>query len=593
MPLAALRSIKGTDFIPDSPSHPSPLQGSWRPLLAHVFQGRRFSVFLYASFLIPYFWLTLPRLHLPGPPLDETVTVMPLFGENGTFSLKVRETALPLNLVAYHGAMESYIVLPFIRFFQSTTEALRLCSVLCGALTLVAVYAACRAFFQDVRIAWGAAFFLSTFSPYVTGTRLGIYHGAIPLLFQTAVLVCLMRFIETGRNRHVYIASVLQGGAVSCRSWFLFSMISLWGPSLVLFWKRFGAAFSPRSWTAARKMAFCLCFFIAGAFPLSFYIVLKTEHFETAVADRFPVTRMGYDNLKYAENLGGRLREFLRLWSHDDFLVEGFPLAPQPAYKRVFWGAALASVCLWLALSIAFKIGPFSPRQKALFLVYPLLLLLFSPFTLSGVRPNHLFPMIPPLAVAIVLALVVAVDSLSPRLGTRGGTMIVVLALTALKLGDFPSLQSRLKTMKDVSPYYTDAVYPLSDWLLANPLPGPLVVSFRISQPLMYLMSSRIEFERFERSDPKEKRAGAPAYLIAYSEKGGFRIYPEDFHTGLPEFAAVAEKVREFRGLNGEPMIDVYRVRTGVPGLMGFAERHPGFVSSDDFVYAYNLKRVL
>lgn len=593
MPLAASRSIKGTGFIPDLAPHPCSPREDGSPFSGHVLHGRLFSAVVYASFLIPYFWLTLPRLHLPGPPLDETVTVMPLFGENGTFSLKIWGMALPLNLVAYHGALESYIVLPFIRLFHSTAEALRLCSILCGALTLVAVYIACRAFFRDIRIAWGAAFFLSTFSPYVTGTRLGIYHGAIPLLFQTAVLVCLMRFIETGRDRHAYVASMLQGCAVSCRSWLLFSMISLWGPSLVLFRERFGPAFFPRSWIAARKLVFCLCFFAAGAFPLTLYIALRTKHFETAVTDRFPVTLMGYDNLKYVENLGGRLREFLRLWSHDDFLVEGFPSTPQPAQKRALWGAVLVSACLWLALSIAFKIGPFSPRQKALFLVYPLLLLLFSPFTLSGVRPNHLLPMIPPLAVAIILALVIAVDSLSPRLGARGGVMVVVLALTALKLGDFPSLQSRLRTMKDVSPYYTDAVYPLSDWLLANPLPGPVVVSFRISQPLMYLMSSRIEFEKVERNDSKGEKVSAPAHLIAYSEKGGSRIYADDFHTGLPEFAAVAEKVREFRGLNGEPMIDVYRVRAGVQALKDFAERHPGFVSSGDFICAYDMKREL
>ncbi len=510
-----------------------------------------------------------------------------LFGEFRHLSLKIGALNLPLGMVDYHGAMECYVLFPFVRFLGPTPYALRLCSVLFGALTLVVIYRTCRIFFQDKRIAWGSAFFLSTFPAYVTGARFGTYHGVIPMFFQSLVLLGLVLFSSSEKKRWLYSAAFFQGCAVSCRSWFLFSMISIWSAFPLLFPR----LFLSRLRAPARSLFLCAALFLAGAFPLTLYVAVHTKLFISSVLEHFPNTGH-YDNLDYGKNLAQRLAQFFDVWSHDEFLAEAFPgNVERSKTEERFWKIVVGCSVLWLILLIVFRVRVLRSPQKSLFLLYPFLLFLFSPFTLSWPRENHLFPLIPLVAIMIVLAGVTAADVLFRKFDPRSRLAIVLAALVFVRLGDPPLLQANLRAMKGASPYYTNALYDLKDWLMAHPLRGPIVIDFDTAVLLKYLMGKNFAFERvgFRDNLPVEL-ADRPVYLIVHPPESAPHVFQYDLCFDIKEFEGPGRIVRRFYNADGAPMIDICKLETGVRGLTEFYARHPRYAVSDKYLsvfYAY------
>lgn len=548
---------------------------------------------LIATFLIPYFIITLPRLTLPGPHFDEILAIWPLLGY--FHQLNIGSFHFPLDMVGYNGAMESYVVAPFVKIFGPTINALRICSILFGALTLIAIFFICYNFFHDRRVAWGSAFFLATLSAYVTGTKLGIYSGIIPLFFQTMVLLCLFIFLQKKKMHYFYLSCFLQGVALGGHSSILFSIMALWISNVFILKAPFqqillgcsrdaklSAGHSPKcahllGWAYLHKLFLCIVLLIVGAFPFSLYLTLHGKYFFSTVYNRFSATSSGYDNSNYIDNLKFRYKQLINLWSNDLFLWQAFPdRAKDPQFgKREIRGRWLINLSvIVLVASALFRLGNFSWRQNLFLLSYFLSLLFLSPLVIGGPSVHHLLPLIPLLVIIIVLAIVNFVDIFCKSLNKKMRTLLFVIIIVILRVIDPPMMQSYIKTMKGVNYYCTDAVYSLTDWLLKNNLAGPAIIEESLAIELAYFTSKKIIYDDYTHQKERWKELGKHAYLFAYKTNLNAR-FDESKSMKLSDFNRTAKLIKTFNDSNGEEMIVVYEINDSVDGLMNFINKDP------------------
>jgi hypothetical protein len=544
--------------------------------------ARRFrlasSLLVPLSFLTIYFFLASPRLSLPGLFVDEVVTVSPLWEE--ALSVKWGAWSFPVSLMGYHGALESYVFAPFAALLGNTPEALRVCAGLFGGAALLAVYGFCLVLFRNRWIAWGSAFFLGTLSSYVTGSRLGMYHGIIPLFFQMAALYFFVRWFRILERRSLYAAFLLQGAAVGCRIWFLFGLVAAACAGLALCRRsRFRRLASLGFSRAARTGAMCFFLFAVGAFPLTLHVGIRGGEFLSRFRARY--SQQGPALSEYAHYLKVHVvHQLPRLWGDDDFLNEIFPPASGASVK---WGTCLAAGLgiFWFACLAFLRRGAIHWRKRAFVLSFPLVWILLVPF--SGPRPNHLFAVIPFLAIVFVASAEEVWRLAGRRWGRRPVAVGFVATLALVRLGDWPLLPSRLAAMDGVSPYFGDAIYPLADWLRHETPNETVAADFRMVLPLRYLL-----WDGFRLSEKEPSRSGEEPILLM--------LYGAPPPAPPLEIERHATFAREFRGRGGHSRIGVYRLRdasawngqaedpgtpTAVPFFRGTVERKdPGFVPS-------------
>ena len=519
-----------------------------------------------------YGLFVLPRLGSPGLNLEEVYTIMPalkLLGYKATAGdlafLEFKCLSLPLAFGLYHGAIESYLAAPFIAALGTTPEALSACTIFLGAATLSLFFHLARALTRSRAFGAFGAVLLAVHPTFVSATREGFNGGSALLLFETAALLGLLYWRRTGRAGPLYAACLALGLGLGSRGWFIYCL-----PALAVLAVVFRPRASPRdlarralrSW---RTFFFSLVIFMLGAMPF----ILQHVRLQFQGGGPSIFSMMEADNLDYRKNLSVRLTQIESLLHRDVILEEQFPQAPSEPY-RFHWPVFCACL-VWSLASLRLGRGRSGWAARTFFLVYFIVFLAGSTFTLRGLNALQLLPLLPVAAIIVTLSVQDALRFLRPD---RRAPLLALLVVLALAL-DAPKIQSRLKGgMAGVSMLYSDATSQAALWLRNNDHRHVATLDWGML-PIDYLEAGRITLDRYwyaAKLPPEEREKGAARMRRSLSNPDSIYLMYVDPPKSLPSAQGLFfEEIRRlgmgvvelarFSREDGRPVIRAVRAR--------------------------------
>ncbi len=402
-----------------------------------------------------YFALALPQIDLPGVHNDEAAeaglqAMQILSGQPiaafRDVGLSIGDRTFPLMVQDYIGAFNVYFVLPFFAAFGSTVSALRLYTVLIGAVTMLCTHGFMAEAFGK-RPAFIASLLLAASPSFIFWQRQGVFVASLTSTLTMATLwvgaVWAKRGSPTTAWKWAALLGLLCGAGLYAKLLFVWviggmigALIVINTPSLARLalsavqnpkpqipnpnptynnqqshsasLRGLSSAIShqqffphtptlphlfPRTPALADLLAFALGLFI-GLSPLIAYN-LQTGGTLASVGANLTTSYYGVNNLDFAENLRGRIDQFNAVLEGRDHLwyLGG-------SFGNGGWQTAMRLSALVVLARAVFR------RQRSRLPLALLLLLAFgviqSSFTVSGLFPTHfaIFAALPAVIVA-------------------------------------------------------------------------------------------------------------------------------------------------------------------------------------------------
>ncbi|MDP3047145.1 MAG: glycosyltransferase family 39 protein, partial [Chloroflexota bacterium] len=312
--------------------------------------------------LLVFLALTLTQLELPGLYYDEALDVVPsmqlLLGQPVTLEhgvgVWVGNTALPVMMMDYLGAVNTYLMIPFFALLGVNVYALRLMTVVLSAITLVLAYRVGRRFFGEA-VALLATFLLAIHPSFVFWSRMGITVTSVMTVFSLGSLLAFLRWWDRRDGRWFIAGCLLLGLGLWSKLLFLWWILALMAVGIALLawqameegsgWtRRFASALvelvtRPHFWAG-------LMAFLTGAAPLIWYNVVSGATFAT-LQKNLVTTEYGVNNLDLGRNLATAWDTFRVLLDGSYFWYQGGPFA-NDAYLSIFVIGAVGAVSLVL-----------------------------------------------------------------------------------------------------------------------------------------------------------------------------------------------------------------------------------------------------
>ncbi|MBI1879106.1 MAG: glycosyltransferase family 39 protein, partial [Chloroflexi bacterium] len=259
----------------------------------------------------------------------------------------------------YIGALNTYATLPFIALLGPTPTALRLMSILVGALTLGLAYWLTYRLSGDCRVGLTAALFLAVDPTFIFWNRQGIFVTAITAAIGLAATLCWLHRIHGGSIGWAAAGAFLFGLGVYAKLLFVWLMVALVGAVILLnlpdLLKRPGEAV--KKWKT--DFAIAVPAFLLGCWPLIAYNIQTGGTFLN-VTQNVATSYYGVNNLAFGPNLLDRLRQFITLLDGSHLWYLGQIIGnPIPA---IIFGIILVA----LGVGVSLKSAPVS-TQVALF----------------------------------------------------------------------------------------------------------------------------------------------------------------------------------------------------------------------------------
>ncbi len=347
-----------------------------------------------AAFLVPlalYLALTLYQIDLPGPNYDEAVeakaAVQLLRGlpveahRDAVITLFGRR--LPLMVVDYVGALNTYGLLLTFKLGGINVSAMRLWPIFVGAIILGLTFLLAKET-AGLRAAFLAALLLAVQPSFIFFTRQGIYVTNTTIAFSLAILLALWRLVRTGNLRWWWLIAFLAGLGLWAKFIMLWPLVAtvVLAPMVWVMRKQFGldpaAGFSPRQLFRPTAILFALLAFLLGLSPFLLFN-LQTGATFSHFLGTLNQSYYGVENANYLANLAtrwGQIGDYLQ-GNHFWYLGGAF----SDTLARPAWLLGLAII---IGLMIWRRRDPHQ-RADALralfFYVYALLLLLQTPLT--------------------------------------------------------------------------------------------------------------------------------------------------------------------------------------------------------------------
>jgi 4-amino-4-deoxy-L-arabinose transferase-like glycosyltransferase len=500
---------------------------------------RSFFIVYRSSFIIfiplaIYFALALPQLNLPGLHNDEAAEAglqamqilsgQPIAVFRGA-GIEIGGRTFPLMVQDYIGAFNVYFVLPFFAAFGNTVTALRLYTVLIGAVTLAITFGLVTEAVSK-RAAFIAAILLAASPSFIFWQRQGVFVASLTATFTVAALWTGTAWAKRGGWKWAALLGLLCGAGLYAKLLFVWviggavaALAILNLPAVIRYSLRSrphlrslsrrergdlaqspsplrgeerSLTLFPRTATAPDLIAFTLAILLALT-PLFVYNIQTGGTF-LSVGANLTTSYYGVNNLNFAENLRARIDHFRAVIAGSDHLwyLGG-------SFENGMWEPALTLAALVIIGRWLFR------RQRSRLPVAILLLLIFgivqSSFTVSGLFPTHfaIFTPLWPIVVALACETIfdpfyepIFIHLSGPNLNTLSGGWVVgwlgfvnmgmvVLAVgvTSLFARDVivtSQYHAALNQSGGLGPH-SDAVYRLTDWLKENAPEGAPVVA--------------------------------------------------------------------------------------------------------------------
>ncbi|MBI4314695.1 MAG: glycosyltransferase family 39 protein [Chloroflexi bacterium] len=377
------------------------------------------SSFILALPLAVYFALALPRLTLPGLHNDEAAEAGLPAGQilDGQPISAFRDAGLPLGgriyplmVQDYIGALNVYLVLPFFALLGPTVVALRLYTVLVGALTLLCTYGFARRAF-GTRPAFIAALLLAASPSFIFWQRQGVLVMSLTAALAMACLWAGAIWAQSNAKtawRWAALLGLLCGAGVYAKLLFVWIIGGVAGAlaviNLPIVIRYLFQNIKPHTPTPPHLFPHTPTLpdvfsftagLLVGLSPLIIYN-LQTGGTLASVGGNLGTSFYGVNNADFFANLRGRWDQFQAVTEGRDHLwyLGG-------SFGNGGWQTALRLAALVIVGRAAFR------RQRSRAPVAILLTLAFgvaqSAFTVSGLFPTHfaIFAPLWPLVVAL------------------------------------------------------------------------------------------------------------------------------------------------------------------------------------------------
>lgn len=528
------------------------------------------------------FDLDLPGLHydealeggLPAAQLVNQGRVAAL----DNVALHLGGRSLPLMVQKHIGAAQVYAALPFIFASGPTASSLRAMTVLVGAVTIVAVYLFVAQIYGRFAAFW-ASMWLAAFASFVFWSRQGVFVTSLAPCFAVLALAAGARWWRTGGSLALALAGLCAGLAIYSKLNALWLLNGVTGWGLVSLGyaalrrrargaarhepasRGAGHAMPPLGW---RELIIFAGGIAAGLAPLVLYNLLSGWATLRTVSSSATETYLGQNNTEVLRNLVVRLgqaADVVRSGDHLWYLGGTFR-------NDIALGSVLIALVI-LALA-ALREGW---RAALLVPFLALAAIAQSCFTISALWPTH-FAVATPLP-AMIFG--IAVDRVFRwtswrRLGTRlGRTLVMVAAVAVVASQAATSWQYRNAVVASGGlSFHSASIYDLSRFLDGR-TEHAVALDWGLAAPVEYLSGGGRDVEELYQYQP-----GAPGLAEALRPRFDTRgddlyithatnaeAFPqrEAFLGIVAQSGRWAERVDTFMGRNGNPEIEVWRVR--------------------------------
>ena len=465
--------------------------------------------------LVFFLALSLYQLHLPGPNYDEAVEARPAVQilqnlpveAHRNAVIHIFSKALPLMIVDYVGALNTYFLLLYFKLLGIGVVAMRLWPITVGAIILWLTWQLGRQLF-GWRAGLIAAMLLAVQPSFIFFARQGIYVTNTTIALMLGVWLALLKLATTGRARWLWLAAFMAGLGLWAKFIMLWPLVAtaallpfIWG-----FRKAFGLrsapGFSARSLLQSRFWGPSLLAFLAGLSPFILFN-LKTgatfQHFMGTLSESY----YGVENADYLHHLlvrWGQMKDFLR---GDHFWYLGGNFVDVLAWP-VFLAAFVIVVGILIWRGRWRETRALALRALAVYAFF-LLLLLQTPLTPTALWYTHLAMFSP----VLVLAMAGGWDLLFRQFSTR---IAVLLALGFIAIMSVSAVRADVgyhKALAATGGYadHSDATYRLNDELLARGIYSPYALDWGFDAPLILVSKGRINpieifgYEPYDRPD--------------------------------------------------------------------------------------------
>ena len=518
--------------------------------------------------------LSLHQLHLPGPNYDEAVEAKPAVQILQHLPVEAHRnavvylfgSALPLMIVDYVGALNTYILLLYFKLGGISVTVMRLWPITVGAAILWLTWRLGRTLF-GARAGFVAAMLLAVQPSFIFFARQGIYVTNTTIALMLAIWLALLRLATTGRARWLWLAALMAGLGLWAKFIMLWPLLAtgvmlpfLWGCREAL-GLRPAADFSPRVLLRPRVLGPGLLAFLAGLSPFILFN-LKTgatfQHFMGTLNKSY----YGVENADYFHNLlvrRGQIRDFLR---GDHFWYLGGSFADTLA-----WPAFLIAAIIILVVLIGRwrqkQMRTLALRALAVFIFF-LLLLLQTPLTPTALWYTHLAMF----SSVLVLAMAGGWELFFRQFSGRTPMLLTGVFLALMLFSGVRADVGYHRALAATGGYadHSDAVYRLNDELLARGIFSPYALDWGFDAPLILVSQGRInpiEIFGYEPYDHPDDGFAARVTPMLQDANAYFLVHAPD-RTNFPGRREALQAAADALGVRLET-VAVIRERSGAP----------------------------
>jgi len=283
-----------------------------------------------------------------------------------------------------HGALECYILAPFLLLGGASAEALRIGPMVFGAAEIILTYWFARRLFNPY-VGALSAILLAINSFYIITVKQSCVFGFSQPFFSLLSLSLLLKYIDTRKNLYFYLAMFALGFGFNVRGYFIYFILALFLAGY-LFYRRI-----------IRPKIRCIGFisFIIGASPV-IYHYFRANLFHNFLFKNILVTDNKINNLNFIQNMltrASHLNEVLAGDYSSNLWFRNFPIF-------VFWGCA--GVLLY---KILFEKASKLKRKIGFMLVLNALIVIISSYTFTRHYSGHFITLFPYIQILISIAI--------------------------------------------------------------------------------------------------------------------------------------------------------------------------------------------
>jgi hypothetical protein len=519
----------------------------------------------------------------------------------------------PLMVQDYIGAFNIYFALPFFATLGSTVIALRLYTVIIGAVTILLTFGFMREAFNS-RAAFIASLLLASTPSFIFWQRQGVFVASLTSTFTIALLWSCLKWFKHRQLKWAFLIGLFCGLGLYAKLLFIWiiggiigaivavniwEVISKW--ILVSVWRKQSSTYTQQPATSNYQpitnffplfpsfpdISLFILGFALGILPLLFYN-LQTGGTIFSVGTNLTTSYYGVNNLNFFENLRGRIDQYQAVIGGREHLWYLGGSFGNPGWD-------IASRVATLAILLRFLLR----RQNSQLPITLLLILNFgivqSAFTVSGIFPTHHAIFMPLLPMIVAAASEIIFDPFyEPMLTTRltnpigsfftrgqymGGIGLITDAMIVLAFCLGWLWVSDLNVVKDyhlalnksggLGPH-TDAVYRLTNYLITNDSKSIYAMDWGFAPQVKMLTQNKTAPQEifgyaWEADDDFRNRLSAaldkPDALFVFHWSNE-TIFPrrEIFDSMLKERGLRVDQVAVISRRDGAPMFEVVRV---------------------------------